>query len=179
MKNKGNALPIVILIIAIIVGAIYFSTRGSEPTVADDSMMKDDSMMMEKDDSMMKDNGTMMEKEDSSMMMEDDSMAMVKRSYEAYSPEKLSRAQNGDVILFFKAPWCPTCRALDKDIMANLGSIPENTSILTVDYDNSTALKQKYGVTYQHTFVQVDTEGNQIAKWSGSPTLTSLLLEVK
>ena len=48
-----------------------------------------------------------------------------------------------------------------------------------MDYDNSTSLKQKYGVTYQHTLVQVDSKGAQIAKWSGSPTLSALLKEVK
>jgi hypothetical protein len=48
-----------------------------------------------------------------------------------------------------------------------------------VNYDNSTALKQKYAVTYQHTFVQVDKDGNLIKKWSGSPTLTALVAEVK
>jgi hypothetical protein len=47
-----------------------------------------------------------------------------------------------------------------------------------VDYDNSDELKKKYGVTYQHTLVQVDKDGNLIKKWSGSPTLTSLVKEV-
>ena len=75
--------------------------------------------------------------------------------------------------------WCPTCISVDKDIKANLSKIPSGLSILDVNYDNSTALKQKYGVTYQHTFVQVDKDGNLIKKWSGSPTLTALVAEVK
>jgi hypothetical protein len=48
-----------------------------------------------------------------------------------------------------------------------------------VDYDNSTALKQKYGVTMQHTLVQVDAKGNLIAKWTGSPTLSALTGNIK
>lgn len=99
--------------------------------------------------------------------------------YEVYSPEKLALAETGQVILFFRASWCPTCRGLDNDIRSNLGSIPSGVAILDVDYDNSTALKQKYGITYQHTLVQVDAAGNQIAKWTGSPTLNSLISNIK
>lgn len=104
---------------------------------------------------------------------------MKKGSYESYAPEKLALAKDGKVVLFFRASWCPTCRALDADIRANLGAIPEGVTILDVDYDNSTAMKQKYSVTYQHTLVQVDANGNQIGKWTGSPTLAALLGQVK
>ncbi len=101
-------------------------------------------------------------------------------SYEAYSPEKVAaKAEQGNVILFFRASWCPTCRTLDKDIKANLGNIPSGVTILDVDYDNSEELQDKYGVTYQHTLVQVDKDGNLIKKWSGSPTLLSLVAQIK
>jgi thiol-disulfide isomerase/thioredoxin len=103
----------------------------------------------------------------------------VSGSYESYSSEKLAFAETGNVVLFFRASWCPTCRALDKDIKENVGAIPADLKILDVDYDNSQALKQKYGVTIQHTLVQVDKDGNMINKWSGSPTLLSLVSEVK
>ena len=96
-------------------------------------------------------------------------------SYEPYSVEKLALAENGKVVLFFRAPWCPTCRALDSNIKSNLNSIPENVTILDVDYDSSTALRQKYMVTYQHTLVQVDARGEIIKKWSGSLTLSAIL----
>jgi thiol-disulfide isomerase/thioredoxin len=100
--------------------------------------------------------------------------------YEAYAPEKVMLASaTHDVVLFFKASWCPSCRAVDGDIKTNLSKIPGSLAILDVNYDNSTALKQKYGVTYQHTFVQVDKDGNLIKKWSGSGTLSALVAEVK
>jgi thiol-disulfide isomerase/thioredoxin len=70
-------------------------------------------------------------------------------------------------LLFFHASWCPTCRAADANIKANLLSIPPGLTIHQVDYDTSTDLKKKYGVTYQHTFVQVDESGTMIKKWSG------------
>ena len=37
-----------------------------------------------------------------------------------------------------------------------------------------TALRQKYGVTYQHTFVKVDKDGNQIKKASGLADLNAI-----
>mgnify|MGYP001597709164 CR=1 FL=1 len=102
---------------------------------------------------------------------------MQKGSYEAYSAEKLALAAEGDVVLFFRASWCPTCRALDADIKANV--VPEGVTILDVNYDTEVALKQKYGVTMQHTLVQVDAEGNLIQKWTGSPSLASLVAKVQ
>ena len=99
--------------------------------------------------------------------------------YIAYSPEKISLASQGPVVLFFKASWCPTCRALDADILANLDDIPKGMIILDVDYDSATALKQKYKVTYQHTLVQVDASRNQIAKWSNSLSLADVISHIK
>lgn len=99
-------------------------------------------------------------------------------SYEAYDASKISRGEDGTVILFFHASWCPSCRALNSDIEKNLGTIPEKISILKTDYDTETELKKKYGVTYQHTLVQVDQNGEMIKKWSGSPNLNSLLSQI-
>lgn len=89
--------------------------------------------------------------------------------YLDYSPETLKTelAEGHKVVLFFHAPWCPYCKAADAAFKARLDQIPANVVILKTDYDSNTALKQKYGVTYQHTFVQVDKDGNMITKWSG------------
>ncbi|MBI4134922.1 MAG: thioredoxin family protein [Candidatus Sungbacteria bacterium] len=154
------------VIVLVILGAggwFFLSDR------TDGTMMKKDDAAMEKSNS----------EGDSAMMEKDEGAMMEKGSYEPYSAEKLARASEGKVVLFFRAPWCPTCRALDANIRANLGNIPSDLTILDVDYDSSTALKQKYGVTYQHTFVQVDTSGNQITKWASSPTLAELITHLK
>jgi len=100
-------------------------------------------------------------------------------SYETYSAEKLALANEGKVVLFFRASWCPSCKALDEDIRSRLDLIPTGVTILDVDYDKSAELKRKYGVTYQHTFVQVDASGNQITKWAGSSTLADLVQKIK
>lgn len=105
--------------------------------------------------------------------------ATLSGTYETYNVSKLVKTESGNVVLFFHASWCPECRRLDSDIKANLNKIPANLTILDVDYDNSSDLKKKYGVTYQHTMVQVDKDGALIKKWSGSPTLMSLVSEVQ
>lgn len=96
-------------------------------------------------------------------------------SYEVYDAAKLAKAQEGKVVLFFRATWCPSCKALDADIRSHMKDIPENVTILDVDYDKYTDLKKKYGITMQHTLVQVDAQGNQLQKWSASPTLADMM----
>ena len=105
-------------------------------------------------------------------------VAPAKGRYEAYAPSLLQRAKTEKVVLFFYAPWCPTCRTVDTDIKNRLNDLPSDLSLLTVDYDSSTELKKKYGVTYQHTFVQVDETGNMLKKWSGGSTLQSILVQL-
>ena len=166
-KNIGIILGVVIVII---VGIVYSSTKKEDIAIVNDST---NSNVMIKED-----NDAMMKKDESAVMEKSDVM-MASGSYEAYTPEKIAKASSGDVVLFFRASWCPTCRAVDRDIKANLSKIPSDLVILDVNYDDSSSLKQKYGVTYQHTFVQVDKDGNLIKKWSGSPTLSALVAEVK
>ena len=99
-------------------------------------------------------------------------------SYEAYSADKIARAADGTVVLFFHAAWCPSCRALNSNIESNRSEIPSGVSILKTDYDSETELRKKYGVTTQHTLVQVDKDGNLIKKWSGGSTLDSIISQI-
>ena len=93
--------------------------------------------------------------------------------YIDYSAKSIEETA-GTKILFFHAPWCPQCRALEASIKA--GQIPDNVTILTVDYDSNQALRQKYGVTIQTTLVKVDDEGKLIKKFVAydDPTLKSV-----
>ncbi len=75
-----------------------------------------------------------------------------------------------DVVLFFNASWCSTCREARENIEADLAGIPSGLTIVVVDFDAATDLRQRYGVTLQHTFVQVGPDGAELAKWSGSVT---------
>lgn len=67
----------------------------------------------------------------------------------------------GTKALFFHAPWCPQCRALEESILS--GDIPDDLTIIKVDFDTATALRQQYGVTIQTTIVYVDDDGAALA----------------
>lgn len=124
--------------------------------------------------------------EDEAEMMDEDAMmddatpaATVSGTFEAYSPEKLALAADGDVVLFFHADWCPSCRGLEDDLNAQLSQIPANTHILKLDYDTETELKRQYGVVRQHTLVVVDANGAEIKKLTGlTNTLDQVLTQI-
>jgi len=100
--------------------------------------------------------------------------------YQPYSEEVFATlSQEKDIVLFFKASWCPTCKALEDNIQENKNAIPEDLVFLTLDYDTETELKQKYGVTVQHTLVQVNKSGDAIHKWSGGTTLASVVSKLE
>ena len=40
-------------------------------------------------------------------------------------------------------------------------------NLVIVNYDESRDLKRRYGVTYQHTFVVIDSDGDAVTKWNG------------
>lgn len=101
-------------------------------------------------------------------------------NYMDYDSEKLAEAGEGkNVVLFFKADWCITCVALDRDIIENSGQIPEDTLIMRVDFDTATGLRRQYDVRQQHTLVQVDSQGKTVKKWIQSPTLADVLDKIK
>jgi thioredoxin 1 len=74
----------------------------------------------------------------------------------------------GDVVLFFNASWCPTCKATVQSLDAD--GVPAGLTVVSVDYDAATDLRKQYGVTVQHTFVQVDETGDPLAKFTGALT---------
>lgn len=90
-----------------------------------------------------------------------------------YDADKSAYAST-DVVLFFNVEWCPTCKVARDNIESSLASIPSDLTIVIVDFETADDLRRKYGVTYQHTFVQVDTDGNELAKWSGSVTTDAI-----
>lgn len=175
MKNQ-------IIILAIIALVGFGGYTLYQKSLQSDSMMQSDKAMMPKEESPVEPTDAMMKKESGAVedekMMDTQETGMV-GSYVPYSAEKVAMADTGDVVLFFHASWCPTCSALNKDIEMSLKDIPSGVTILKTDYDKEMELKKKYGVTYQHTLVQVDAKGNMIKKWSGGLKLENLLSEIK
>lgn len=189
-----NNLGIIIALVVILGGAYFFvsqngdsaDTQTVETTTVVESEGEDvmEDKMEDKEDEMsdkeeMDDKDTMEDKEESASDQTGETVSTVnaRGSFEAYSESKVANA-DGTVVLGFFADWCPSCRALKGDLEASSADIPGNLTILDVDYDNSTELKKKYGVTTQHTLVEVDANGNLVQKWSGGNTLESVLKKV-
>lgn len=96
-----------------------------------------------------------------------------KGAYIDYDSDVIAKTK-GTKLLFFHAPWCPQCRALDADIRAK--GLPEGLTIIKVDYDTNQSLRQKYGVTIQTTLVKIDDNGDLIRRYVAydEPTLQSV-----
>lgn len=94
--------------------------------------------------------------------------------YIAYTPAALTETSNDTKVVFFHAPWCPQCRSIEKGIIAD--GVPAGFTILKADYDTNQALRKKYGVTLQTTFVKVDDRGEFIDKFVAyeEPTFESV-----
>ncbi|MEK7186023.1 MAG: thioredoxin domain-containing protein [Patescibacteria group bacterium] len=167
-----NPILIAVGIIAVLVigGGFFFANQGSQKT-NDAEMTKDENVMTEKD------SGT----------IEDDKIAddkMTAARYVEYSRVALEGAVDNRRVLFFYASWCPTCRPTDVNLKENTNRIPEDVTVIRVNYNDPETdqeekdLAQKYGITYQHTFVQIDAEGKEVVKWNGGQ-VNELLKNIK
>jgi hypothetical protein len=90
-------------------------------------------------------------------------------AYLDYSEQAVAEAvERGDkVVLFFYAVWCPFCKQLDEELYYHPDGIPEGVTILKTDFDSESVLKNQYGVRFQHTFVQIDSDGEMVTSWLG------------
>lgn len=87
--------------------------------------------------------------------------------YVPYSQSAFDVKAGSRRVLYFHADWCPTCRPLNAALTKDPNQIPEGVVLFKTNYDTETALKQKYSIAYQHTFVEVDAQGNAVQTWSG------------
>lgn len=75
-------------------------------------------------------------------------------------------AAEGKTVVFFYAAWCPNCRATIAELNARWAEVNPDLTVVIADYDKETALKGKFGVTYQDTFVLLDAVGNSVKSWN-------------
>lgn len=174
--------PLLIILALLVIGALgYGGYTILQRQNSQASLKQDDAMMQE--DSMTKDETSM--PEDDKKLMDDDSKMMKDESrYVEYSSKVLSSTAGTKRVLFFYANWCPTCRPADANFKANIDKIPEGVTLIRVNYNDTEtdagekALADKYGVTYQHTFIQIDKDGNPVARWNGGQ-IGELLANIK
>lgn len=98
-------------------------------------------------------------------------------TYEDYQINNTDYPVN-TMVYFFHADWCPVCVSIEKEINQDPKQIPEGITFIKTDFDSSTDLRKKYGVTTQYTFVQIDNSGNEIKQWS-STNLASAIANIK
>lgn len=103
--------------------------------------------------------------------------ALTPGAYVDYSDSALASAE-GTRVLFFHATWCPQCRALEASIQDE--GVPDGITILKVDYDTSTDLRQRYDVRQQTTVVALDGDGDATASFVAydDPTVGAALAGV-
>lgn len=166
----------VIGVIVLLGGVGYFLINSANK---DTTMVKNDGdAMMEKSED------AVMEKGEDAMMEESDDKMMADSKYVPYTKSALEKASSGKRVLYFYANWCPTCVPADKNFSANVDKIPDGVTLIRVNYNDpdtdaeEKALANQYKVTYQHTFVQIDAEGNAINRWNGGQ-ISELLANIK
>lgn len=163
-KNSRIGFILIFLFVAILFLSLYFRSEDVRAPIVSDVSTTDQSGGNTIPEGQMMEDGVFDDTESTVATSTDD--VVTKGEYKTYRESHLAKANEGaTVVLFFNASWCPTCQAAEKEFLSL--PIPDGLLILSVDYDSSVELRQKYLVTYQHTFVQVDGDGNLIKKWSG------------
>lgn len=105
-------------------------------------------------------------------------------NYLEYTLPVFETAEDRKKVLFFYASWCPTCKPTDLEFKSGTKKIPSDLTIFRVNYSDSDtdedekALAKKYGITYQHTFVYLDENDEEIKRWNGG-SLDKLLSEIQ
>ena len=175
---KNPIIIAVVVVVAIVGIGAYILSQNS--TKSESMMVKEDTTMESKTDN------AMMQK-DTDNMEKDDKMAkdtMSDSRYVEYSKASLDKAGNNRRVLYFYASWCPTCKPADADLEANKDRIPNDVTVIRVNYNDPETdqeekeLAKKYSITYQHTFVQIDSQGNEVTKWNGGKT-DELIAKIK
>ncbi len=87
--------------------------------------------------------------------------------YIPYSIDSWNSSSDKIRVLFFHASWCSSCRIAERSILENYRDLSDSTVVFKIDYDTNSALKRKYGISRQHTFVIINRNGEVLKKWNG------------
>ena len=129
MSKKMMLIAVSVITVLAIGGGSYALKRQSDNNKAHEAFMMDEAALEKKqaEAEAMK----MKSAETTNDAMKKDGEAMSKGTYTTYDVSKLANAEHGKVVLFFHAPWCPTCREANKNFEAT--SAPDGLTLLKVD----------------------------------------------
>lgn len=176
----NSKIMVIGVVLFILVGGGLFVANQQSKSSKDARMAQEKNAMMEKsatesetpEQEAMEQKNAMMEKTDDSKMMDKSTSSR----YVPYTKAAYDEALGKRRVLYFYATWCPSCKQANEDFTANPNKIPEDVIVLRINYNDPDTdqeekdLAKKYGITYQHTFVQVDSAGKELTKWNGGQT---------
>lgn len=169
MNKKTVIVGVVSLVL--VIGVFIVANQNSQPSEPA-KMEQEYPAMMQKNPSVDSGQDKMMADEQSSTR------------YVPYSKAVYDDSADKRRVLYFYASWCPTCRPADADFIQNSSKVPQDMIVIRVNYNDPDTdqeekdLAKKYGIAYQHTFVQVDSAGKEVTKWNGGQT-QELLVNIK
>lgn len=174
---KNNKVIIGVVMVILVVGGFFIVNQKSEDS-KNAEMLPEQTAMMEKTNTETPKEETMEKKE--AMMEKTDTGKMMDKSagsrYVPYSKKVLESTADKRRVLYFYATWCPSCKQANEDFTKNPEKIPDDVIVIRINYNDPDTdqeekeLAKEYGITYQHTFVQVDSSGKEIVKWNGGDT---------
>jgi thioredoxin-like negative regulator of GroEL len=92
--------------------------------------------------------------------------------YVDYTDTVLEDSNGSTQVLFFHAPWCSVCNFFEGQIEEQ--GVPDGVTIVKIDFDSETELKNQYGVNVQSTFVLLDENGEIVNSWPFARGLTDI-----
>ncbi|MBU2235862.1 thioredoxin family protein, partial [Patescibacteria group bacterium] len=164
--NKNTKTILIVLFVAVLFLGWFIVSRPAGETTSNSPVEEKtaNTNSLNANTTAMTDTNTAME----DTVVEDEVMEIATPGkYIDYSTSTYAAESGKKRVIFFHAGWCPTCKVAEDAFKDRADEIPENVVILKTDYDTEKDLKEKYDITYQHTFVQVDNNGNEIVKWNG------------
>lgn len=170
-KNLILGLFVMVLVLG---GGYLYSSNNQQMIEPEKSMDKTET-------SMVKDTSP---KSEDVMTKTEDKMMVKDSRYAPYTKELLENTKSSRRVLYFYASWCSTCIPANSDFEKNISMIPEDVTVIRVNYNDpdtdadEKALAVKYGITYQHTFVQIDSAGKLVTQWNGG-AIKELLVKIK
>ena len=176
--NKNTMIVIGVILLAVVGGGIFLVNQQYKNT--QEAVMQKDISTPHKNAAIQEEipEQEALEKQGETMMKKDvDKISQSNSSrYVEYSKTVLDQAADKRRVLYFYATWCPSCKVANEDFTANQNKIPQDVVVIRTNYNDPNTdqeekdLARKYGITYQHTFVQIDARGNEITKWNGGQT---------